>query len=128
VIGRRLHRCCLTNISQERQPPLRRRLHQRRYNMKRLFLLAAIAAVIPWGAGVAAAAELPAYESMGLPISALQISVVGSSHVQEVSPAPTLTAAGMPATPHQVAVLTARKGVLAKFAGKPLAGDGGVTR
>jgi hypothetical protein len=85
--------------------------------MKRLFLLAAVAAVIPWGAGVAVAAELPTYESADLPISAHQISVVEPSHVQEVSSVPTLTAAGMPASPHQVAVLTAGKRIVGKLAG-----------
>jgi hypothetical protein len=77
--------------------------------MKRLVLFAAVAVVILKGADVAAAAELPTYESMGLPITTLQISVVGSSHVQEVSPVPTLTVGSMPASPHQIAVLTARR-------------------
>ena len=85
--------------------------------MKRLFLLAAVAAVITQGAGVAAAAELPAYELAGLPISAHQISVVGPSHVQEALPAATLMASGMPASPHQVAVLTAGKRIVGKLAG-----------
>jgi hypothetical protein len=57
--------------------------------MKHLVLFAAVAVVILEGANVAAAAELPTYELMGLPITPLQISVVGSTHVQEVSPVPT---------------------------------------
>ena len=96
--------------------------------MKRLVLFAAVAVVILEGAGVAAAAELPTYESMGLPITALQISVVGSTHVQEVSPVPTLTVEGMPASPHQIAVLTARKKSVGELAEKPTTGGGGVTR
>jgi hypothetical protein len=96
--------------------------------MKRLVLFAAVAVVILEGAGVAAAAELPAYESMGLPITALQISVVGSTHVQEVSPVPTPTVGGMPASPHQIAVLTARKNIVGKLAEKPTTEHGGVTR
>jgi hypothetical protein len=96
--------------------------------MKRLVLFAAVAVVILKGADVAAAAELPTYESMGLPITTLQISVVGSSHVQEVSPVPTLTVGGMPASPHQIAVLKARKNIVGELAEKPTAGDGGVTR
>jgi hypothetical protein len=37
--------------------------------MRRLFLFATVATVILTGADVAAAAELPTYESMGLPIT-----------------------------------------------------------
>ena len=96
--------------------------------MKRLVLFAAVAVAMLEGADLAAAAELPTYESMGLPITALQISVVGSPHVQEVSPVPTLTAGGMPASPHQIAVLTARKNIVGKLAEKPTTEHGGVTR
>jgi hypothetical protein len=96
--------------------------------MKRLVLFAALAVIILEGADVAAAAELPTYELMGLPITALQISVMGSTHVQEVSLVPTLTAGGMPASPHQIAVLTARKNIVGELAEKPTTGDGGVTR
>ena len=81
--------------------------------MKRLVLLAAAAVVTLAGADAAAAAGLPTYESMGLPITVAQISVVGPTHVQEISSVPTLTAGGMPASPHQIAVLTARKNIVA---------------
>ena len=58
--------------------------------MKRLVLFAAVVVVVILGrADVTAATELPTYESVGLPITALQISVLGSTHVQEVSPIPT---------------------------------------
>jgi hypothetical protein len=96
--------------------------------MKRLVLLAAVAVVILEGADVAAAAELPTYESMGLPITALQISVAGSTHVQEAPPVPTLTAGDMPASLHQIAVLAARKKIVGQLAGKPTTGNDGVTR
>ena len=96
--------------------------------MKRLVLSAAVAAVILAGAQAATAVELPTYESMGLPITALQTSVVGSTHVQEAPPVPTLTAGDMPASPHQIAVLTARKNIVRKLAGKPTTEHGGVTR
>ena len=96
--------------------------------MKRLVLFPAIAAVILGGADTGAAAEIPTYESMGLPITAVQISVVGSTHVQEVSPAPILTAGGMPASPHQIAVLTTRKSIVGELAEKPTTGSGAVTR
>ena len=56
----------------------------------------------------ASAAALPSYEVMGFPITLHQISVVGSAHVEEQSPSPLLMMAGMPASPHQVAVLTQR--------------------
>jgi hypothetical protein len=56
----------------------------------------------------AAAAALPSYEVMGFPITPHQSSVVGSAHVEEQSPSPLLTMAGMPASPHQVAVLAPR--------------------
>ena len=95
--------------------------------MKRLVLFA-VAAVILDAAQVAAAAELPTYESMGLPITAHQISVVGSTRVQGVSPVPTLTAGGMPASPHQIAVLTARKNIVGQLAEKPTTGNAAVSR
>jgi hypothetical protein len=96
--------------------------------MKRLVLFAAVAVVILQGADAAAAAELPTYESMGLPITPVEISVVGPSHVQEVTPVPSLTAGGMPASPHQIAVLTPRKKVVGELAKKPTAAGRGVIR
>ena len=75
--------------------------------MKNLLSIAAITAVILGGAG-SEAAELPSYELMGLPITPHQFSVVGSAHVEEQSPSALLTMAGMPASPHQVVVLTPR--------------------
>ena len=56
----------------------------------------------------ASATELPQYEVAGFPISTVQVSILGSSGVQEQSPTPTLTLDGMPASPHQIAVLRAR--------------------
>jgi hypothetical protein len=80
--------------------------------MKRLVLFAALATAIATGIDVAAAAELPTYESAGFPITALQVSVLGSTHVQEAPSVPALTLGGMPASPHQIEVLTARKMIL----------------
>jgi hypothetical protein len=54
--------------------------------------------------GPAFAQQLPQYEVAGLPISPLQISVLGSGRIQEQSSSPTLTLDGMPASPHQIAV------------------------
>jgi hypothetical protein len=54
----------------------------------------------------AAAAELPTYEVMGLPITPHQVSLMGLPNVQERLPTPMLMSGGMPARPHQVTVLT----------------------
>ena len=56
--------------------------------MKRLVLFAAVAVVILGKANVTAATELPTYESVGLPITAVQISVLESTHVQKSRPFP----------------------------------------
>jgi hypothetical protein len=75
--------------------------------MKQLFLVAVIATALD-GAN-AAAAELPIYELMGFPITPHQLVVVGPANVQEQAPFATLTLAGMPASAHQIAVLTPRQ-------------------
>ncbi|MGY8668396.1 hypothetical protein Q3C01_39335 [Bradyrhizobium sp. UFLA05-109] len=77
--------------------------------MKRSMLFAAIALVIANGVDVAAAAELPTYETTGFPITAHQVSVMGAAHVQEAPSVPALTLGGMPASPNQILVLTAHK-------------------
>jgi hypothetical protein len=62
------------------------------------------AAVISIAGGAAGfAAELPSYEAAGLPISAVQVQVLGAANVREQSPAPSSTA-----SPHQLRVLTPR--------------------
>lgn len=88
--------------------------------MKRLLLSATVAVLIPMGADVAAAAELPTYESMGFPITSVQASVVGSGQEHESSPLPTLTFGGMPASPAQIAILTPRKHVVGELATDPI--------
>ncbi len=60
------------------------------------------------GTAAASAGELPQYELMGFPISPLQFSVVGSGGVQERLATPSLTLNGMPASPHQIAVISPR--------------------
>jgi hypothetical protein len=84
-----------------------------RIAMKKVFLMAAIAPVMVGSA--AAAGELPNFELMGFPITRHQVAVMGAQGVQEQSAA-TLTFGGMPASPHQVAVLTPRAGTTAKAA------------
>ncbi len=64
--------------------------------MKKAF---AIAAVLALGAAGATAAELPAYEKEGFPITPHQIQVVGPAHVREQSSAPPVIGGGVPATP-----------------------------
>jgi hypothetical protein len=74
--------------------------------MKTFFLIAAI--TVSLGGAVANTAELPSYELLGFPITPHQSSVVGSSNIREYLPGPSLTMAGMPTSPSQVAVLTPR--------------------
>jgi hypothetical protein len=75
--------------------------------MKKLLPITAATALMVCG-GAAVAAELPTFEVMGFPITSLQVALMGGSGVEEQSPSPTLTSAGMPASPHQVTVLTPR--------------------
>jgi hypothetical protein len=83
--------------------------------MKKMFLVAAVAAVTVISSG-AGAAELPTFELTGFPITAHQVAVVGGTGVQERAPIPALTFGGMPASPHQIAVLTPRPSLTAKAA------------
>ena len=71
--------------------------------MKKISLSIAAAAVLAMtAASGAVAAELPSYEKAGLPVSAVQLQVLGAEHVQEASPAATSV------TPVQLSVLTPR--------------------
>jgi hypothetical protein len=75
--------------------------------MKTLLLIAcAVTAVGSATTNVnACALKLPTFEVTGFPISAHQVAVLGSGHVEERGATPTLTLADMPASPHQIAVL-----------------------
>jgi hypothetical protein len=76
----------------------------RRKLVKKIYLSIAAAAVISMAGGAAGfAAELPSYEAAGLPISAVQVQLLGAANVREQSPAATSTA-----SPHQLRVLTSR--------------------
>jgi hypothetical protein len=66
--------------------------------------IAAAAALSIAGTTAGFAAELPSYEAKGLPISAVQVRVLGAADVTQQSPALTSTA-----TAHQLSVLTQRK-------------------
>ena len=80
--------------------------------MRKIFLIvAAIAPVMVVGSS-AGSAELPTFEARGFPISRHQVAVLGSANVQEQSAVATLTLSEMPASPHQIAVLTPRQRVI----------------
>ena len=71
--------------------------------MQKTYLTIAAAMISIAGATTGLAAELPSYEAKGLPISAVQVRVLGAADVREQSPVLTSTA-----TPHQLSVLTPR--------------------
>ncbi|MBR1189767.1 hypothetical protein [Bradyrhizobium sp. AUGA SZCCT0160] len=71
--------------------------------MKKISLSVAAAAMFAiTAAGGAVAAELPSYEKAGLPVSAVQLQVMGAENVQQASPAATSV------TSVQLSVLTPR--------------------
>ena len=83
--------------------------------------IAAVAAFSIVGAAAGFAAELPSYEAKGLPISPVQVRVLGGADVREQTPALTSTL-----TAHQSSVLTPRKTRTAATA--PSATTGRATR
>ena len=83
--------------------------------MKTSFSMAAIAAVTLVGSA-AGAGELPTFELKGFPITRHQVAVMGAANVQEQSAISTLTYGSMPASPHQIAVLTQRPSTIAQTA------------
>jgi hypothetical protein len=84
--------------------------------MQRLFvkhlLATTVLAVTILEGAAAVAAELPTFQVSSFPATSLQLSVMGSAGVQEQAPTPTLTRDDMPASPHQLAVLTPRHSVV----------------
>jgi hypothetical protein len=75
--------------------------------MRVLSMIAVTSAMIASTAS-AFAGELPSYEVKSLPISIMQVQVLGGADVQEQSTAPEMIVAGMPASPAQMSVLTPR--------------------
>jgi hypothetical protein len=76
----------------------------RRIGVKKISsTIAAVVAISIAAVTAGFAAELPTYEANGLPISAVQVGVLGAAHVQE-QPA----VAGAAASPHQLKVLAQR--------------------
>ena len=79
--------------------------------MKNLMLIAIVIATIGGATTNKAGAcksRFPTFELMGFPINSHQVAALGSTHVEESSATPELMFAGMPASPHQIAVLTRR--------------------
>ena len=75
--------------------------------------------IVVFGAVTAEASELPVFEKFGFPITGIQASLLGPADVRESSSIPTLTLGGMPASPHQVAVLTSRPRMAEQATAKP---------
>lgn len=71
--------------------------------MKKISLSIAAAMFAISATGAAVAAELPAYEKAGMPVSAVQVQVLGAEGVQETSPT------AMIVSPVQLSVLTPRE-------------------
>jgi hypothetical protein len=89
---------------QQKRCRLRTPIVPRRIEVQKTYLSIAAAALISIaGATAGFAAELPSYEAKGLPVSAVQVRVLGAADVREQSPA--LTSA---VTAHQLSVLTPR--------------------
>jgi hypothetical protein len=68
--------------------------------------IAAAAMILIVGGTAGFAAELPSYEAKGLPISPVQVRVLGAANVREQSPMATSTV-----TPLQLSVLTPRTNI-----------------
>ena len=68
----------------------------------------ALTAILLSSAVAASAADLPTFEIGGLPLTQHQLTVLDGHNVQEQSPVPSLTLAGMPASPAQIGILTPR--------------------
>ena len=76
--------------------------------MKKISLSVAAALLVMTAANAGVAAELPAYEKAGLPVSAVQVQVLGAENVQEAS------VAAVSVTPVQLSVLTPRHKITAE--------------
>ncbi len=73
--------------------------------MKKISLSIAAATLLAMTAATGArAAELPSYEKAGLPVSAVQLQVLGAENVSQQAPTATMSA-----SPAQLSVLTPRK-------------------
>jgi hypothetical protein len=87
---------------------------QRAY-AKYLLVTAALAFAV-FKSAAASAGELPTFEASSFPATPLQVAVMGGAGVQEQAATPTLTRNNMPASPHQLSVLTPRHTVASNAA------------
>ena len=69
----------------------------------------AAAAVLIFSGTASALAQSANFEAKGFPITLHQAQLGGFADTREAAPVPALTAEGMPASPHQLAVLSQRK-------------------
>jgi hypothetical protein len=77
--------------------------------VKKTYLsIAAAVAILIAGGTASFAAELPTYEAAGLPISPVQVGLLGAANVQQSQVATTTTTTTTTASPHQLSVLTPR--------------------
>jgi hypothetical protein len=76
--------------------------------MTKLISFAALAALM-FGTAASALAQSADFQAKGLPISLHQAQLTGFADIEEAAPGATLVAAGMPASPHQVTVLSPRR-------------------
>jgi hypothetical protein len=83
----------------------------RRIAVKKTFLSIAAVVAISIASGTTFAAELPTYEVKGLPISPVQVGLLGAANVQEQSQV-SLSAV----SPHQLSILPPRPKVRAATA------------
>lgn len=58
-----------------------------------------------------AAEKLPSWEMMGMPITPVQVQVLAAVGIRERSSTPTEILEGIPASPHQAAVLAPRQAI-----------------
>ncbi|HEX2115996.1 MAG TPA: hypothetical protein VHM01_16440 [Alphaproteobacteria bacterium] len=86
--------------------------------MTKLISFAAVTALLLGGTGLAVA-ESANFETKGFPISLHQVQVTGLPDIVEAAPTATLVAAGMPASPHQLAVLSPRNAAVQVVAKRP---------
>jgi hypothetical protein len=90
--------------------------------MSKFYPIAVGAALLLGGAGVALA-EYPTFEINGFPITRHQMIAVSTGLVRERAQAPS-TVAGMPASPHQIAVMAPSAGLTQQDVAEKLTKDG----
>ena len=71
----------------------------------------AVAILLLGSATAALAQDYPTFERSGFPLTPLQLQVLGSDRVHERAAASILASDGMPASPHQLAVLRRTNGM-----------------